>query len=130
MDAELVKISISLFNLLLTCAVGIFAWTDRKHRATTESIKDLEKVMMKKFDAKEVRLAKIEADLKVIPAREELIRIHERIDSENKVIRGEFGKMNERLDKIVERSTESSQNTSLLLGQVLGQLKQINEGKS
>lgn len=103
MDIEHIKIIVTCLNFLLVVGLGFINWNDRKQRATTKSIEELHK----KVDEKCQRIAKLEGELKGLPAREELTRIHERIDELNK----------------------GNQETNLLLGQLLGQIKQMNEAK-
>lgn len=105
MDMEVLKIGILIINMLMTVALWLFAFNSRKEQATNKSIKDLELSVNARFDAKCQRLAKVEARLEAAPNREELIRIHERIDSLN----------------------DGISQTTLLIGQVLGQVKQMNE---
>lgn len=106
MDYELIKMALMALNMLMTLALWLFALNDRKQRATTQSIKELERHVAEKFDDKCARIAKVEADLKAMPTRDELIRIHQRIDELN----------------------DNSKETNLLLGQLIGQIKQMNGG--
>lgn len=123
MDYELVKIGLSVFNLLLTCGVGLFAWSDRKDRATMESIKELERVVAKKLDEKAQRISKLEMDLREVPSRNELVRIHERLDEMASSI-------NTRLEAMNDSSSKGRQETALLLGKLLGAVEQMNGGKN
>jgi polyribonucleotide nucleotidyltransferase len=108
MDADTIKLLLSGLNILLTLALWIFALYNQKHSATNQAIKDLEKSVADRFSAKCERISKVEAGLKAFPSREELVRIHERIDD----------------------MQDEQSKTNLLIGQVLGQLKQMNFNKS
>lgn len=103
MDYELIKTCAVVLNMVCTGVVGLIAVDAKKQRATTESIKELHK----RIDDKCLRIALLEGELKASPTRDELTRIHERIDELN----------------------QGNQETNLLLGQLLGQIKQMNEAK-
>jgi hypothetical protein len=104
MDADTIKLLLSGLNILLTLALWIFALYNQKHSATNQAIKDLEKSVAERFALKCQRISKVEAGLAVFPSREELVRIHERIDD----------------------MQDEQSRTNLLIGQVLGQLKQMS----
>ena len=105
MDMEFIKLGLTVFNMLISAAVWLFVWQDRKQRVTRDSIHNLEKSVAERFDAKCLRLARLEAEFKALPTSSEIIRIHERID--------ELGKGN--------------QQTQLMIGELIGQIKQMNE---
>jgi|GEM_PF-1525460 len=129
MDNEIIKNLLMLLQWLTTCALAVYAHNIGKQRATTESINQIRDKLAEKC----LRIAKLEAQL---PSRNELIRLHERMDREAKEMHVELSKVNDRLDDMRQSQNErldliarDSKESSLLLGQVLGQLKQINEDK-
>lgn len=112
---EWIKLGLSVLSLIVSVAMFIYVRADRQQRATVKSIDELKESVTKRFDDKCSRLNQLEAELKALPTREqfdrereqwgrEIIRIHERIDDLNK----------------------TAQQTQLLLGEVYGQLKQLN----
>lgn len=103
MDNELIRNALMLLQWLTTLALAMYAHNIGKQRATTGAIDDLNKRLNEKCQ----RITRLEGDLKAMPTRDELGRIHERID------------------EIIENSRQNN----LMLGEVLGQLKQINGGK-
>jgi hypothetical protein len=119
MDYETAKVIMIIFNMVMTLVLTISSFVGRRQRATVKSIKDLEDKVMTKLDEKALRIQKIEIDLQKMPSNEhlnkereiashEIIRIHERIDSLN----------------------TTAQQTQLLLGEVYGQLKQLNSSRN
>jgi chromosome segregation ATPase len=118
MDAEWVRMGLSALNMLASVAMYIYMRADRQQRATVKSIDELKASVNKRFDDKCNRLNRLEGEVKGLPTRaqydkerelwsHEIIRIHERIDDLNK----------------------TAQQTQLLLGEVYGQLKQLNARK-
>jgi len=104
MDYDLLKIGATVINMVVNIGLFIFALSIKKSQATTQSIKDLETAVNKKLEDKCLRISRVEADISSIPRRDELIRLHQRIDG---VI-------------------ECGNTTNLLIGQLLGQIKQMN----
>lgn len=118
MDYEDAKVAMIVFNMVLTLGLTIASVIGRKQRATASSIKALEINVMKKLSEKAERITRIEIDMQKIPSQEafekardlsgrEIIRLHERIDTLN----------------------QTAQQTQLLLGEVYGQLKQLNSNR-
>ncbi|TAN71600.1 MAG: hypothetical protein EPN17_00920 [Methylobacter sp.] len=122
MDYELIKMVLMALNMLMTLALWRFSVNDRKQRATAESIKELDKTVTKKFEEKAARLAKVESELRTLPSRDELIRLHERIDKEYLII-------NEKLERMSTDLNKNNKDTTLLLGRLIGQVDQMNEAK-
>jgi hypothetical protein len=107
MGVEYIKLGLTLLNMVISAAVWIFVWQDRKSRVTKNSIESLEQSVQKRFDQKCTRLSKLEAEFKGLPTSHEIIRIHERIDVVNK----------------------GNQQTQLMIGELIGQVKQMNEDR-
>ena len=132
MDMDYLKIGIAIANVLLTLALWMFAFNSRKQQATTQSIKDLEANVNdrfeanclriaklesdittnvnERFEAKCLRIAKLESDVAAIPGKDEIVRVHERLDDLFKIY------------------NENAQTTNLLLGKLSGQIQQMNAG--
>jgi hypothetical protein len=115
---EWLKLAASIIAMLFSAATFVYVQLDKKQRATVKSIDDLKDSVDKRFDGEAVRISRIEGELNRIPTRSEfdiaqergrveIVRIHERIDEINK----------------------NSQNTNLMIGQVLGELKQLTKGQ-
>ncbi|NOR71619.1 MAG: hypothetical protein GQ532_18350 [Methylomarinum sp.] len=104
MDMEAIRLSLTVLNMVISAAVWIFVWQARKSQVTQDSVKSLEDSVAKRFDNKGIRISKLEADLKALPSSIEIVRIHERIDD----------------------SIKSNQETQLLIGELIGQIKQMN----
>lgn len=111
MDTDTIKVILGVVNILLTAALWIFALYNKKHSTTDKAIKDLERSVTERFEAKCVRLSKVEAEIKAFPSREELVRVHQRLDG------------------LMEVIADSAKETNLLLGQLSGQIKQMNQGR-
>lgn len=127
---EWIKLGLSVLSFLGSIAVFVYVRSDRNQRATVKSINDLaesvnlrlkasDDVMNNRFNAKSERLSRLEVELKAIPTREQMER-------EREIARSEVIRIHERIDEI----NKSTQQTQLLLGQVLGELKQLNKGQS
>ena len=114
---EWIKLGLSVLSFLGSIAVFVYVRSDRNQRATVKSINDLAESVNTRFSAKCERISRLEGEMKAIPTREQLER--EREIGRNEVIR-----IHERIDEI----NKSTQQTQLLLGQVLGELKQLNKG--
>ena len=108
MDMDTLKLILSIVNTLMSLALWLFALYNQKHTATNQAIKDLEKSVAERFAIKCERISKVEVGLKAFPSREELVHIRNRIDMMN----------------------DEQAKTNLLIGQVLGQLKQLNVNKT
>ncbi len=127
---EWIKLGLSILSFLGSIAVFVYVRSDRNQRATVKSINDLaesvnlrfkasDDAMNNRFNAKSERLSRLEVELKAIPTREQMER-------EREIARSEVVRIHERIDEI----NKSTQQTQLLLGQVLGELKQLNKGQS
>lgn len=121
---EWIKLGLSILSFLGSIAVFVYVRSDRNQRATVKSINDLQDQMNNRFgdvdkhlSSKAERLARLEGELKAIPTREQF-------DREREISRNEIIRIHERIDDIAK----SSQQSQLLLGQVLGELKQLNKG--
>lgn len=132
---EWIKLGLSILSFLGSIAVFIYVRADRNRRATVKSITelaesvnqratvksitDLTDSVNKRFSDKCERISRLEGEMKAIPTRDQLER-------EREIARGEVIRIHERIDEI----NKSTQQTQLLLGQVLGELKQLNKGTS
>lgn len=123
---EWIKLGLSILSFLGSIAVFVYVRADRNQRATVKSITDLQTHVNNRFSdvdkqisAKAERMARLEGEVKAIPTREQF-------DREREVARNEIIRIHERIDDIAT----SSQQSQLLLGQVLGELKQLNKGQS
>lgn len=121
---EWIKLGLSVLSFLGSIAVFIYVRADRNQRATVKSISDLQGYINtrlsdvdKEISAGTERMARLEGEVKAIPTREQF-------DREREVARNEIIRIHERIDDIAK----SSQQSQLLLGQVLGELKQLNTG--
>jgi len=94
---EIIKLLLQASTLLVSLGTAFYVQHDRRQRATVKSIEDLTKSMEKRFDSKEIRLSRLENEMSRIPnrheyeraqelGREEIVRIHARIDEINKGI--------------------------------------------
>ena len=123
---EWIKLGLSILSFLGSIAVFVYVRADRNQRATVKSITDLQTQVNNRFSdvdkamsAKSERMARLEGEVKAIPTREQF-------DREREVARNEIIRIHERIDDIAT----SSQQSQLLLGQVLGEIKQLNKGQS
>lgn len=122
---EWVKLGLSILSFLGSIAVFVYVRADRNQRATVKSITELQTHVNNRFSdvnkeisAKSERMARLEGEVKAIPTREQF-------DREREIARNEIIRIHERIDDIAT----SSQQSQLLLGQVLGELKQLNKAQ-
>jgi len=101
MDYELIRTGVMTVNFLMTLALATLSGLERRQRAHL-------KVLEQRLEEKCVRVAKMEAEIKKLPTKPELTRVHDRID----VLIGDFNK--------------NSRENNLLLGEISGQLKQMS----
>jgi hypothetical protein len=115
MDAEIVRNWLMAINMLVSASVWLFVFLDRRQHARIETINKLEAKIVEiigkleaKYDAKlddcRNRISSLEAELKSTPNRQELVRMHERIDE----------------------VFQNIQTTQLMIGELSGQIKQMN----
>lgn len=123
---EWIKLGLSILSFLGSIAVFVYVRADRNQRATVKSITDLQTHVNNRFSdvdkqisAKAERMARLEGEVKAIPTREQF-------DREREIARNEIIRIHERIDDLAT----SSQQSQLLLGQVLGEIKQLNKGQS
>lgn len=118
MILEWVKAGASVVAMLFSGATFVYVQLDKRQRATVKSIEELKDSVGKRFDDKCARISRLETELNRIPTRGEFDMAQERG-------RSEIVRIHERIDEI----NKNSQNANLLLGQVLGELKQLNKGQ-
>jgi len=116
MDYEQVKMALAILNMLVSAAVWLFVWMNKRQQASIESIEKLEAQtkeaidkldnhVNQRFQDKCKRLNTLEAQVSSMPTKADIIRIHERLD--------DMGK--------------DSHSMILMLGEISGQVKQINK---
>jgi len=109
MNLQELSLMLTALNMSISGVVWLIVYQDRKQRVTRDSIRELEKSVAQRFDDKCLRIARLEAEIKAAPTRDEIIRVHDRIEVLQTMIQ------------------EQSQETTLLLGKLIGKLDQMNE---
>jgi len=95
MDYEQVKMVLAVLNMLVSAGVWIFVWMNKRQQASMESIVKLEaqtKEAIDKLDThvnqrftdKCKRLNELERQVSSMPTKDDIIRIHERLDQVGK----------------------------------------------
>lgn len=118
MDTEWLKIALTVFNMLVTFGVGIFAWQVRRQQITaasiaemdrrlTQSIVDQGKEISAKLEKKHERISTLERDIGNLPTKSDIVRLHERMDC----------------------MLKDSKEMMLMLGDIAGQVKQAFKGQ-
>ncbi|MCX7067319.1 MAG: hypothetical protein NTW85_06475 [Methylococcales bacterium] len=103
MDYELIKITIPLVGLAITVILWLATARESKDKATISSIDRIEQTLDNKIAAVGSRVTLLERDISSMPSHEDVVRIHERIDTMG-------GSLN---------------STNLLIGDLSGQFKQL-----
>lgn len=104
LGGEEVKTLMILANAAVSTVLFVFAWINRKQQASIKSIKELED----RFQVKCDRLAKLEAEIRSMPRDEDIIRIHDRIETQMNMVMTTLQGMNQ------------------AIGELVGQVKQMN----
>lgn len=115
MDYETAKVVMIVFNMILTLALTISSVIGRRQRATVSSIKELEAKVMERLDAKSAHISRIEVDMQKLPSFDHFERVRE-------ISNHEIVRLHERMDDL----QKAAHDTQLLLGDLNGQLKQLN----
>jgi len=117
-NLEWIKTGTSVVAMLFSGATFIYVQLDKRQRATVQSIEELKQSVDERFTAKCNRLSKLEGEVNRIPTRDEFDAAQRRTEE---FIKGVYDRINE----IDRANQDSARATNLLLGQVLGQLKQL-----
>lgn len=105
MEPEIVRNWLAAINLMISTGLWVFMFFDRRHHATIGSIERIERKLDDKIDTFRDRIAQVEGEIKTAPRREELVRLHERIDD----------------------VFNNIQTTQLMIGELSGQIKQMSQ---
>lgn len=108
MDYQAINIGLTLTNMVGTLAVWLYVRSDARDQAANTALRKLEDATNHRFNDKCARLARLEAEVKAMPTRqqfdEQVVRLHQRIDEIN----------------------GNTRNTHLMLGELMGYVKQEN----
>jgi hypothetical protein len=103
MDYELIKLVLTLVNMLVTAAIGVKVWLDSRHRVTVAMIRDNDERSAKRMERIENDIDRLEKDVAAWPNHEIIRRLHVRIDelvATNGDIKKEIGGVEVGLDKM------------------------------
>lgn len=117
---EWIRTGLLVLSLLFSVGTFVYGQIDRRNRATVKSINDLRESVDQRFVLKCERLSRLEGEVNRIPTRAEFDAAQARMESV-------VTRVHERIDDLTHSTQQSAKDTNLLLGQVLGQLKQINK---
>lgn len=116
---EWLRLGIAGAALLFSAWTFFYVQRDRRDRATTSALERLKTEVESRLNKKSDRISNLEQELGRMPTRHEWDNANFRM--EDKVTR-----LHERVDAL----NKESQQTNLLLGQVLGEVKQLNSGRN
>lgn len=117
---EWIKAGSSIVAMLFSGATFIYVQLDKRQRATVKSIDELKQSVDERFTTKCNRLSKLESEVNRIPTRDEFDAAQRRTEE---FIKGVYDRINQ-IDRV---NQDTARATSLLLGEVLGQLKQLTK---
>jgi archaellum component FlaC len=80
MDYELIKLVLTLVNMLVTAAIGVKVWLDSRQRVTVGMIKENDDKAGKRMERIENDIDRLEKDIAAWPSHEIIRRLHSRID--------------------------------------------------
>lgn len=103
-DPEIIRNWLMAINMLSSAAVFLFVFIDRRHHASSDSIRRLDDKIDHKLNEFQLRLGQAEADIKQVPAAADIVRLHDRIDE-------------------IHRDT---QQTNLMIGKLMGQIEEMS----
>ena len=109
---EWIKLCLSILSFIVSIAMFVYVRSDRQQRATVKSITELSESVAKRFNEKCNRISYLEAEFGKIPTRAEFDAAQER--GRNEIIR-----IHTRIDEI----NEGIKQTQLMLGELYGMAK-------
>lgn len=83
-DIVTVKFAIDLIQTVVVVGISIYVWILNNHKVNSKKIIELEKKHNEEIDAQKNRLTAIETKIDHLPDREQISRIHRRIDELSK----------------------------------------------
>ena len=105
MDYELIKLFILVINTLATAGIWVFVRYSSRNSKVDEELERVKQSFKQEMAEKCQRISALEAIIAGMPTKDEIIRIHTRID--------DMGK--------------DTRQMVLMMGDVSGQLKQLNK---
>jgi len=123
MDYNEIKLLLTVVNMLASAGVGLFVWQNKRQQATVGSISTLEahinsaiadhkQAVDLRLESMRLRTCELERQVHLAPTKEDIIRIHQRLETMDKGI-------NRDLREII-----------LMLGDNVGQMKQLNKERN
>jgi len=114
---EWIKLAVIIINPLISVALFIYMRSDRNQRATVKSIDELKESVNKRFSDKCDRISRLEGDIRAIPSRAEF-------DAERERGRQEIVRIHQRIDEI----NDGIKQSQLMLGELIGISKGAKHG--
>ena len=105
MDYELIKLLILVINTLATAGIWVFVRYSSRNKHMDEKLEKMEQAFKKEMAEKCQRISTLEKAVAAMPTRDEVVRIHERLD----------------------KVGEDTGQMMLMLGEISGQIKQISK---
>jgi len=81
MDIELIKLVFSGGQFVLTCAIGVWLYFDRRGDKTNERISSLQEAVDGRLDSNASRLAHLEARVAGAPTHGDLSKVYDRLNN-------------------------------------------------
>lgn len=103
MDYDAWRFWIDILQTVLTAAIGVYVWLVNRTRVNAARIRNMEDEIDARLDKAEQRLTKVEVDIEHGPSRDDLKRIHERVDDTAREVHemtGEFRSVKSTLELI------------------------------
>lgn len=114
---EWIKLIWLVLGPIINLALFAYIRADRSQRATVKSIDELKESVNKRFSEKCDRISRLEGDIRAIPTRAEF-------DAERERGRQEIVRIHQRIDEI----NEGIKQSQLMLGELIGISKGAKHG--
>lgn len=81
MDYTQFRIGMDILQFLLTAGIGLYAWIATRHRATAESLRELERAFEQRLDKHDSRIATMEERIEHLPSHEDIGKVWGSLES-------------------------------------------------
>ncbi len=92
-DIYLWKLVFDVVQTVFMCGIAIYVWIITKHKVNADKITQLEDIHNQEIHSVKNRLTEIETTIKHMPDRDQISRIHRRIDELSKGVASMDGEL-------------------------------------
>ncbi len=92
-DLHFWKFAFDIIQTVIMVGISIYVWITTKHKVNADKIAQLEEAHNKELSSVKNRLTEIDTTIKNMPARDQISRIHRRIDELSQSVHSMNGEM-------------------------------------